>query len=334
MKSFTRVLENLRPKKSSGFSGKFLKFIQHNLYNNIYFYLFYKSSSSESWLERPKIDIWAFLDSILTEDFEELEIDVSLPYQDPDLKIIPTIARATPELKTLKMNLNLMNKKSVPERLDPLILSLNLLENLTSLSLHCLDEPHKPVLKFIGKSCPSLSHLRISKISYLGNEILAIILGENFSLLFPESPKQFWREDVVLKRMTIPTEYLTPMSSSLKELQLHYNATEVHQNYSFYYLTIAFALRHLPNLEKMDVLTTEFYSMSNAIKTIQESCSDYSMRESQRDFELACDVAPIRLKANESLVSTLVSSPIFSGKSYLFKLINFSHIFKIFIQFL
>jgi len=196
----------------------------------------------------PKI--WSFLECILDENFLELETHISLPKMDPDSKLIPTIADCSPLLQKLKLNFEGMKKEKKfenVEKLKPVILSLNSLDHLTCLSLHNLDKSYRRVLRFLGKL--KLSHLSLGGFNIETQDVLAIVLGELLDNI-PESDLGIV-DGIVLNVVQIPSEYLTPLCSTLSHLEIGETVGYREASWKINFSTAAFALLHLPCLQKM-----------------------------------------------------------------------------------
>jgi len=232
--------------------------------------------------------VWAFLDSVLDESFQELETYVSAPESEPSRKLGPTIAKRSSQLQKLKLNFSYMKRNTHEDKLEPLILNLSSLKNLTSLSLYELNSSHRSVLKFVGKSCPSLSHLSLptnpkseDNCRTTGRDVLSLIFGELIDFLLPDkNEKPAWITDGSLQQLLVPSKYRTPLCFSLRQLELGEGA-----NISD--ATAAFAIRSFPLLQMIDV------SMSSAI-TILYKTRKLEAKEMQATFEKSCHEAAIR----------------------------------------
>lgn len=212
-----------------------------------------------------KVDLWVFLDCVLDESFQELETYLSFREAEPNSNLIPTIAKRSPLLKQLKLNFKFMGDWSRNKSdWEPLIRPLNFLHNLTSLTLFHLQTDFEPnILSFIGKCCPSLSHLCLKKGSHTTkHDVLAILLGELVEHLIgpkeriPKDPywqfkKVNWAEDVALGRLRVPSEFLAPVCFTLRHLELAEDRP-IGDGPVMESTTAAFILRHLPLLEKLE----------------------------------------------------------------------------------
>jgi len=204
------------------------------------------------------IDIWVFLECVLDDSVQELETHVAFPGTEPNPKLIPTIENRASFLTNLKLNFKSMKETTTVEKTNQLITSLSSLECLTSLSLHHLPELHRSVLKFVGSSCPLLTHLSITGFRIMPLDILLIMLGDLAETLFPQyGEKKPWTEDDALRLLQVPPQLLTPLCFTLKHLQLEDVDWDTNATYSCWSI-VTFALRHLPSLEKMDGMSTSF----------------------------------------------------------------------------
>jgi len=207
------------------------------------------------------VDLWAFLDCVLDESFEDLETYIAFPGCEPNEKLIATIAKRSPFLKKLKLDFSVMKKGTKPKILSPLILPLLSLEHLTDLSLRLckFDEKLRPtLLSLIGKSCPLLSRLEVEIDSVIKKEdVLAICMGElACDMNSGGSNECEWLQDDEFSRLKVPEKLLTPVCFTLKELSLYWSTfgrvtdDGSSDKFSVSYCAV-FILRHLPLLEKL-----------------------------------------------------------------------------------
>lgn len=61
------------------------------------------------------VDIWAFLDCVLDENFDELKTNVTYPNAQASAKLISTIAKRSPNLKTLRLNFQFASYQMSPD---------------------------------------------------------------------------------------------------------------------------------------------------------------------------------------------------------------------------
>ena len=225
-------------------------------YREKYVSRFYESLEDEGNI----VDVWPFLDCVLDRHFEELEIYSSFPECSPSSNLIPTIAKWSPMVKKLTINFfgsKYEDDSKVTENLGPFIQSLSSLQHLEHLCLcGLLSFVQKfTVLGYIGKSCPSLSHLSVNGGDKMDKKvILALVLGElAFKLLDCKDSQLLpsWCEDEELEHLVIPSDLITPICSNLRELQL-LNQQCPRKFHNISGSTAAFILRHFPSLEKID----------------------------------------------------------------------------------
>lgn len=203
------------------------------------------------------IDPWVFLDCVLDSTIKEFETHAAFPGSEPSLKLIPTIVKHSSLLKKLKIDFSLIKKGLSVGKVAPLITSLSTLHCLTSLDLYQLDKSHRSVLKYIGNSCPLLSHLSISGLRVSPKDILSIILGEFAHQLFTErDAKKIWDKLDSLEILQAPVEVMAPICFTLRHLKL--GDSDWDKKSDSRWSAVAFALRHLPFLGKMDGHSTSF----------------------------------------------------------------------------
>jgi len=223
------------------------------------------------------VDVWAFLDCVLDESFQELTTHIAFPGSEPNPKLITTIAERATSLKQLQINcINMKKDIYFEEAFAPVFLSLSALNCLTSLSLFMLPESHKSALKYLGSSCPLLSHLCVTGFTIEKRDILAIILGDLIDDLLPNDSKEAaWSDDTVIQELIVPPKFLSPLCISLRRLLFtdfepknDWPApSKPYDPIGFSDSTLAFALRHLSSLEEFDGAAIK----SNAIKILHRS---------------------------------------------------------------
>jgi len=193
-----------------------------------------------------------------------LQTHIAFPGAEPTGNVVDVIADKSPLLKKLEITFEVMlKKKGDVVKLKPMFLSMSLLHHLTSLNLDFFNKSHKSLVSLLAKSCPLLSHLTIKAFNNVDKKymVLAIVLGELVNHLVPnydENP--YWSKDENLWFLRVPPEIRTTLCSTLRHLAL----TEVYEedydlddgsNYASDSLA-AFALRHLPFLEELDLNET------------------------------------------------------------------------------
>lgn len=242
---------------------------------NEYFQSFYDSDQ--------KCDIWAFFDCVLDSNFVELDTHVVFPQSEPNEKFIQAIANHSPNLGVLKLNFEMVMTTTLSKRLKPVMESLSSLVNLTSLSLYYLDKHHRSIIKYLGHSCPRLQHLCISGFPILQKDIIALVLGKNINRLL-ELKYMILEDEYDIHDYQISTQFLVPLCSTLQHLQLEdlKEKEKLQKSCEFSGLrpsAAAFAIRHMPNLRRIDHSSS---SISSAIKLL--SLTSQSSEETLESF--------------------------------------------------
>ncbi len=225
-----------------------------------------------------------FLACILNDGIEELKIPVTFQYLDLNPAVMGVVAERAPNLKKLKLDLSRIKKDTRYKETIPLITSLSPLVHLTHLSLYYLSNQNRLILQSLGKSCPSLSYLKVSRQGFrlADMDVEGIVLGELAGDLLLESKECL---------LQVPPELLTPLCHSLRHLHLS-NLT-----FNRYCHSVVFALLHLPNLEKMDgdftcmaiKILHDFYSKGKEekLKEFQDKCREIANRNKDPSQNLA-----------------------------------------------
>jgi len=163
--------------------------------------------------EEYLVDLWAFLDCVLDNSFEDLDTNVALPGCEPNAKLIETIAKRSPLLKKLELYFDLMKEGIKSEILRPVILSLGSLEHLTYLLLMFPDELdvklRSSLLSLVGEACPLLITLRVVGGGVFSKkEIYGLLMGEvAYKKLSRETEEPEWLEDSHFSRLKVPEKY-------------------------------------------------------------------------------------------------------------------------------
>ncbi len=222
---------------------------------------------------------------------------VSVPFGVPNPKLISTIANYSSQLKKLKLNFSEANYGggASMSKLGPLISPLNSLQNLTHLCVKNLDEAMSKefisVLSLIGTYCPpSLTHLKVIGNNIGKKEMLALFLGELVSSLLPSrrGKEPAWLNDSELKRLIVPSHYLTPLCFILEEfdfIPVDFVGVKLDRSALTSESIATFALRHLPRLKKMN---KEIQGMGMAVMNLHEA---QKFSKQQENFEDACQDA-------------------------------------------
>jgi len=257
---------------------------------------------------------------VLDSSILELETHISFPDSKPNPKLIQTIANQSPLLEKLTIDFREMGtgrepaEKMLEKLIKPIIYSLNSIKHLTCLRLYNLGQSYRSVLSLIGKSCPLLSHLSVSGFHPGKRDIFAIIMGDVVDNLRPalsfddpfsikKNKQPTCLEDDFLQGLKVPTEFLTPLCFTLKDLQLsnsnrkkkesRYVSSRLgYDRFEFSSSLVAFALRHFPRLEKMDenVPTSEAIRLLYNVELVTKT-KDSNLTTRQEEFEDACQKA-------------------------------------------
>ena len=226
--------------------------------------------TAHTWLQgKFPVDVWIYLDAVLDSSIKDLEIHaIAFPNSLPRNELIPTIIKWSPLLEKLTINFVANagyfpydgNRMGQSKELMFTIRSLRSLQHLTNLSLLQTSPRVKfTVLTLIGKACPLLSHLTVCGRLLDKRDILALILGETVNNLldfeeFHNRKLPPWCEDRALEHLLVPSEYLSPICSTLRELKITRDHGVYDDNNQVFTPQAVFALRHLPLLRATDAL--------------------------------------------------------------------------------
>ena len=221
-----------------------------------------------------KSDIWVFLDCVLDASFTELDTHVVFPKSEPNEKVVQVIGHHSPNIKTLKLNFEMVMKQTPLEKLKPIITSLSAFFHLTSLSLYCLSKHKRNILNYVGHSCPKLKHFCGTGVRIIKKDILALVLGDALNL-FPEK-EEMLEEESDIHKFQISPEYLAPLCSTLQHLQLEDLEEKKKLRKSCEYSglapsAVAFAIRHMKNLCRIDHSSS---SVSSAVKLLSQNSKE------------------------------------------------------------
>jgi len=249
--------------------------------------------------ESIAIDVWAFMECVLDDSFQQLKTHIAFPGTEPDSKLILAISKHSPLLKKLELDFKWMKSDGIDimDKLKPSILSLDSLEHLAHLELNALSSIiGASVLSLIGKACPSLSRLVVSGYRFKKRDVLAIVLGEMVEEVMPVSQHQEpeWLRDDSPKLLVVPPAHRTPLCSTLTELIFMWEKPDDadYDEEVFSPPIAAFALRHFPLLEKMNAPVPT----SMAIKIL----NDAKQFKFQTKFEKKCEEAAQHLIGNST----------------------------------
>ena len=177
------------------------------------------------------------------------------PHSVDALDIVNTIVTCCPNLVDLSL------RSSCPFLLTSgalLVSSLSSLKNLTVLNIsYCQPSQTSDATKFfmqIGTSCPKLVELTLENWPFLKEQALALVLGPLADLLPEEAKQLMWGTGHNMHLYQFPTHHLTPICQTLK--CLHMSSLDPPKGFKIkeYPQTVAFILRHLSRLEKIEVV--------------------------------------------------------------------------------
>lgn len=251
------------------------------------------------------------MECVLDDSFQELKTHIALQSSGPNQMLVSTIAKQCTQLKKLELDFDLAFDPSIDtdmvDRLIPVVQSLSTLPNLTSLSLNKLHKLHRPLLKFLGKSVPSISHLCLNGFNIKKRDVLALITGELVDDLFPNAEKETgWSHDAAVELVQLPPEFLTPLCFSLHHLETVYCLEhESMKEWAFTSSTAAFCLRHLPALRSINGCE----GTGMGAKMIYEDRPEANGVEVQSRFENVCR----KVQANRSTTFPMITFPGDSG---------------------
>ena len=185
----------------------------------------------------------SFFDSLLDQnvtifDLTAVRKDYLFRLEDPT-QLLEVITKRSPLLQTLNLTFfSHVEAPAVDKRFGQLLGKLTHLTCLTlsfqSTSL-CLD-----FFSSLGESCPQLSSLRLGKIPFGTDQVLALVLGGKQVLLPPEFPTQ----TAILADVQFSPESVSPICNSLKKLC--YGCEE---DKPCPVSPVIFLLRHIKNLQ-------------------------------------------------------------------------------------
>ena len=206
--------------------------IEHFIHNN------YKDYESHS-------HFWShvclsFFESVLDQSFTSLNLtavkqDSLLCLSNPT-QLLEIITRCSPLLQEL--NFTFCSPEEAPAVDQRFGLPLGTLTHLTSLTLlfqttgKCLD-----FFTSLGQSCPQLVTLRVGKVPFGVEQVLALVLGSKRALLPPAFPKDVEK----LADVQFSPNSVSPICNSLKKLCFDCDDDEP--------CSTIFLLRHIKNMQ-------------------------------------------------------------------------------------
>jgi len=139
------------------------------------------------------------------------------------------------------------------------------LKSLTSLSIYHYhtdefgvsigggDQPYLPILGIISKRCPVLINLSVRGLRLcIKRDILELLLGDYMIHQLIPFENSLWSNDVVLKSLRIPKEFLTPLCSTLQKIELLCLCSTSdcsYFRYADYQIVLQFAAVHVEELQ-------------------------------------------------------------------------------------
>lgn len=262
---------------------------------------------------------------MLDGSFKELQTFIAFPdSEEPDDKLIPTILKWSPLVEKLTINcdpiipidLAYHATDGTLAKLTSTIRKLNSLKQLTHLCLHSICGVQRfTILSLIGTACPNLSLLGVYAVDMNKNDILALIVGESiknlldFDNYYGVRRQQPWSENGSLEHLELPSKYVTPICSTLLELQLYYTRSyDDGGNYNHIGSSVAaLALRHLPLLQ----IVEKRFPASLAVLKLHNS--NVAEEEKSRDKFLRAIQEVSERSGNTSPAQNLKFSTTFSG---------------------
>ena len=185
----------------------------------------------------------SFFDSLLDQnvtifDLTAVRKDYLFRLEDPT-QLLEVITKRSPLLQTLNLTFfSHVEAPAVDKRFGQLLGKLTHLTCLTlsfqSTSL-CLD-----FFSSLGESCPQLSSLRLGKIPFGTDQVLALVLGSKRALLPPAFPKDVEK----LADVQFSSDSVSPICNSLKKLCIDCDEDKPCSK-----PPTIFLLRHIKNLE-------------------------------------------------------------------------------------
>ncbi len=272
-------------------------------------------------------DIFAFVDCILDSEFKSLQVCVPIfPISKSFAGLMAIITHRCPNLEHLEVSFpvsSLLQTKStfcLNQNELYIIQPGSLLPSLKSLKLNFtgtwswlsvpyytrilqFDDSHS-LLSIVGKLCPVLTKLEVTRADFTRKrDIVALIVNaEMTDVLFPKDGHP-WSQNSDFSSLRIPLQFLNPLCLTLKELILDSRKLEALK--SVCESVYAFALRHLPQLEKIGV--EPYLKPIEILKLLYQAMDTYD----QKPFEEAWRKAASRLGLD-------VASPVtfFPGKYF------------------
>lgn len=256
--------------------------------------------------KRP--DVSMFLNCILNENITFLQLEADhfqtetstfKKIKSNPTKVVEVIVKQCPSIKSLLLVVprSYFVKEEKMMCLSP-FLSLTQLTKLDLIWPSSLTSC-RSFFTDIGTSCPNLQQLKMGDLKHpLKTDLqhqIALVIGKNVELL----SSQFWEKeegpDCDLHRFQFAEEHLTPICKSLKHLEICDKVNKLVPSISIQ--ALAFLLRHIPGLEKLELLSS--YGLDRgwtgsrtgrAIELLHElkSSKDGQQKKQQTTFKDIC----------------------------------------------
>lgn len=169
--------------------------------------------------------LYAYLDCVLDESITELKVPNNLPvtflHGNNSSNLFEIIAKRSPFLKEIELNfkasyMSRMMSNFSPESPKIFISSLQLLKNLTSLSISYIHPEYRSFFQYVGSSFPSLNSLTVSEFPVTAGDIMAIIGGHDLVTLLRAANHLADR----LHQFQLDPQCVTPICTTLQHLRL------------------------------------------------------------------------------------------------------------------
>ena len=222
----------------------------------------------------------SFLDAVLDQSFTSFDLkvikqDLILCLVDPT-QLLEIVSRRSPLLQTLDLTFCSHKLELAPE-VDPRFgLLLGKLTHLTSLTLSfqttgkCLH-----FFTSLGQSCPQLVTLRVGRVPFGTEQVLALVLGSKRALLPPAFPKDVEK----LADVQFSPDSVSPICNSLKKL-----CYDCDDNKPCSKPPTIFLLRHIKNLEVWKICMCKRQEETQIIlKWLQKKKARKSLRLLQKN---------------------------------------------------
>ena len=238
------------------------------------------------------LDVCSILDFVLDNTFTELKIRIFfhiikslstlmsvIAHRSPELRrldiTICTISSINPQLELPALKNHLEQPNSNLKSLTRLSIYHHYHTDVFSVSIGSEDQPYEPILGIIAKRCPVLINLSVRGLRLcIKRDLLELLLGDYVTdKLTPFNNVSLWSNDVVLKSLRVPQEFLTPLSSTIQKIELLCLCSTSYClcNRSSHQSALSFAVAHL--LEVQNIQCGQ--SSTSSSKICSELIEDY-----------------------------------------------------------